>query len=114
MFISGLGQRRQVPTVYAGSPYGTGSVNRTDKFMSAVTASKHQERNNMTKSMKVERMQVTIYDSNEALGAAAANDLAEILDAAIAERGEASIIVATGNSQLSFIKALRAKPGVRW
>ncbi len=68
----------------------------------------------MTKSMKVERMQVTIYDSNEALGAAAANDLAEILDAAIAERGEASIIVATGNSQLSFIKALRAKPGVRW
>jgi len=59
-------------------------------------------------------MRVNIYDSNEALGAAAADDLAEILRSTIDERGEASIILATGNSQLSFMKALRAKQGITW
>ncbi len=66
------------------------------------------------KTVKYDKMPVNIHDSNETLGAAAANDLAEILRSTIAERGEASIIVATGNSQLSFIKALRAKQGIAW
>ncbi|HOG45405.1 MAG TPA: glucosamine-6-phosphate deaminase [Anaerolineae bacterium] len=61
-----------------------------------------------------DRMQVLVCDSQQAAGAAAADDLAEILRAAIAERGEAAIIVATGNSQLSFMKAIRARPDIRW
>jgi len=36
-------------------------------------------------------MQIHIYDSNEALGVAAADDLAEILRATVVERGEAAI-----------------------
>jgi glucosamine-6-phosphate deaminase len=68
----------------------------------------------MTSSIMVEKMQVTIYDSNEMLGQAAANDLIQIINAAIAERGTASIIIATGNSQLSFIKALRTQPNIPW
>jgi len=66
------------------------------------------------KTVKYDKIQVNIYDSNETLGAAAANDLAEILRSTIVERGEASIIVATGNSQLSFMEALRARQGIVW
>lgn len=68
----------------------------------------------MIRSLKVEEMQVTIYDSNEELGQAAANDLTQIINVAVADQGVASIIVATGNSQLSFIKALRTQRNVPW
>jgi len=66
------------------------------------------------KSSRYEKMQVNTYESNETLGSAAADDLADILRAAIAERGETSIIVATGNSQLAFMKALRVKQDIAW
>jgi glucosamine-6-phosphate deaminase len=59
-------------------------------------------------------MEVGIYESNAAMGKAAASDLAQILRRAIAERGEAAIIVATGNSQLTFMEALRGEPGILW
>jgi glucosamine-6-phosphate deaminase len=61
-----------------------------------------------------DRLEVGIYDSNAAAGKAAASDLARILRQAIAERGEAAVIVATGNSQLTFMEALRSKPEVAW
>jgi glucosamine-6-phosphate deaminase len=60
------------------------------------------------------QMQVEIHDSNAQAGAAAAGDLGRVLRAEIAERGEAAIIVATGNSQLTFIEALRGEPGIAW
>ncbi len=66
------------------------------------------------RAFKCDRMPVTVYDSNEALGAAAAHDLAGILRQAVAERGEASVILATGNSQLTFINVLRDLPGIPW
>lgn len=66
------------------------------------------------KMVRYDAMQVNIYDSSGTLGMAATADLTEILRSTIAERGEASIIVATGNSQLSFMKALRAKQGIAW
>jgi glucosamine-6-phosphate deaminase len=61
-----------------------------------------------------DRMQVAIYDSESKVGAAAADDLAQILAAALAERESAAIILATGNSQLAFMKALRAHSGIDW
>ena len=61
-----------------------------------------------------DKMEVGIYDTNAATGQAAAGDLARILREAIAERGEAAIIVATGNSQLTFMEALRGEPGIAW
>ena len=61
-----------------------------------------------------DRMQVLIYDSNEATGAAAAGDMGQILQSTIDESGEASIILATGNSQLSFIRALRVNRDIAW
>jgi glucosamine-6-phosphate deaminase len=59
-------------------------------------------------------MEVGIYDSNAELGAAAARDLGRILREEIAARGAAAIIVATGNSQLSFMEAMRREPGIAW
>ncbi len=59
-------------------------------------------------------MKVNIYESNDLLGAAAADDLAEILHRAISEHGSASVILATGNSQLTFLRALRARRGIAW
>ena len=66
------------------------------------------------RSLQVDQMPVHVFESNAALGRRAAEDLAEILSAAIAERGQAAVILATGNSQLSFMEALRALPGVDW
>lgn len=57
---------------------------------------------------------VVQYATNEELGAAAAVEAAEILRAAVRERGEANAILATGNSQLTFLRAIREMPGVPW
>ena len=52
--------------------------------------------------------------SNAALGEAAADDFAGITRRGVAERGEISVIFAAGNSQLSFLHALRKQSGVPW
>lgn len=69
---------------------------------------------NPVQTLVYDRMRVSTYDSSDALGQAAADDLVGILRLAIAERGETAIIVATGNSQLTFMKALRARGDVAW
>ena len=64
--------------------------------------------------LQVDRLPVRIYRSNEELGLAAALDARDVIQRAIAERGAASIILATGNSQLSFLGALRELEGIEW
>lgn len=59
-------------------------------------------------------MQISVFDSKRALGQAAANDLAEILQATVAAQGKAAIILATGNSQLEFLHALATRTGIAW
>ncbi len=59
---------------------------------------------------KYDDLPTSVYATNEALGAAAAAEAEVILQAALADRGEANIIIATGNSQLTFLEALRVKP----
>ena len=66
------------------------------------------------RTLTVDQMPVLIFESNEALGMRAADDLTEILIRAIQEKGQASLILATGNSQLKFMEALRVKPGIDW
>jgi glucosamine-6-phosphate deaminase len=44
----------------------------------------------------------------------AAEQAAELLRAAIAERGRAVFIAATGASQFDFLEALTAEPGINW
>lgn len=59
-------------------------------------------------------LRVSIFQSNAALGAAAAAEAAGVIRAAVSERGVANIILATGNSQLTFLAALREMPDLPW
>ena len=61
-----------------------------------------------------EKMPVNVFDTNQALGNAAAIDLGKILKSSIAEKGEAAIVLATGNSQLTFLHGLRQVKGISW
>lgn len=64
--------------------------------------------------MKFDQLTVTIGSSMHAMGARAAEDVAGALNAELAVHGETSLIVATGNSQLSFLQALRARTDLAW
>jgi glucosamine-6-phosphate deaminase len=63
---------------------------------------------------QVQDLQVTVYSTNEEMGSAAAQEAKEILQEAIHERGVANVILATGNSQLTFLSALRQTSGIDW
>ena len=51
-------------------------------------------------------MQIEIFDTTAQLGQTAARDAAQIIQQAIAERGAAYVIAATGASQFEFLEAL--------
>jgi glucosamine-6-phosphate deaminase len=59
---------------------------------------------------KLADLRIGIYRTNEEMGAAAAEEAAQVVRRAVEDRGSATIIVATGNSQLTFLAALRALP----
>jgi len=65
------------------------------------------------RELKFEDLQTSIFNTNEELGEAAAAEATQILQRAVREKGEANTILATGNSQLTFLKALRQAP-VDW
>ncbi len=60
------------------------------------------------------KLSVSIFENGAELGARAAADLAAIMAKSIAERGLASVILATGNSQLQFLEALRQRADIAW
>jgi glucosamine-6-phosphate deaminase len=61
-----------------------------------------------------DQLEVEVYPDNAALGRAAAEQAAALLREVVAERGQANLIVATGNSQLTFYAALCQLPGIDW
>ena len=67
-----------------------------------------------TSGRRVSLVDVQVFDSKEELGQAAAERAAEIIERAIAERGEACLIAATGASQFEFLDALAQKPDIEW
>jgi glucosamine-6-phosphate deaminase len=52
---------------------------------------------------------VEVHGSEADLGSAAARRAAQVLRAAVGERGHARAVIATGNSQLAFVEALRGE-----
>ncbi len=66
------------------------------------------------RELHVEQLPIRVYASEDELGRAAAADMAALLREAVDLRGEANVILATGNSQLAFLRALRADPDVPW
>ncbi|MGB3717581.1 MAG: glucosamine-6-phosphate deaminase [Candidatus Promineifilaceae bacterium] len=63
---------------------------------------------------KVDLLPVTVYKTNEEMGQAAASDATAVIKAAIDKKRSANIIIATGNSQLTFLEALRGQKGIDW
>ncbi|HIC88960.1 MAG TPA: glucosamine-6-phosphate deaminase [Anaerolineae bacterium] len=63
---------------------------------------------------KIEKLLVSVYRTNEEMGRAAAEEAAEIISQAVRERSVANVIFATGNSQLTFLAALRKMAGIDW
>lgn len=63
---------------------------------------------------RVGSLPVNVYQDEASVGAAAAADMAAIIKGAISERGAARLILATGNSQLAFLRALRVTDGIDW
>lgn len=62
----------------------------------------------------VDQLAVAVYESTESLGQAAANAARMHIQSAVQQRGMANIILATGNSQLAFLHALRELSDIDW
>ena len=66
------------------------------------------------RELEFDQLTVKVYEDNATLGCAAGEAAAAVLAEAIAHRGTANAIIATGNSQLSFLKAMRERSDVDW
>jgi len=66
------------------------------------------------KTAQYDQLPVVVYNTNEELGYAAALDAREIINKALVEKNQANVILATGNSQLTFLEALRNLAGIDW
>jgi glucosamine-6-phosphate deaminase len=62
----------------------------------------------------IDELPVRVYHSNEEMGQAAGAEAAQVIARAIRERGVANVILATGNSQLTFLAALREDRSIEW
>lgn len=60
------------------------------------------------------QLEVKVADSNVALGEAAAEDFAATVRDELSRRDDMAVILATGNSQLSFIEALTRRIDIEW
>lgn len=68
----------------------------------------------LLRKLNVEKMPVFVFDTTKSLGEAVANEFENIVNSEIEKKGEVSVILATGNSQLSFMDALRTKTNIPW
>jgi glucosamine-6-phosphate deaminase len=66
------------------------------------------------RSLTFDALAVRVFDDLAALAHSAANDAAEALRDAIRTRGEANIMLATGNSQLAFLAELVQIRDIAW
>ena len=62
---------------------------------------------------QVDLLDVRTYPTTDLMAAAAAADAAQIIRSALADRGAANVMFATGNSQLAFLDKLAGEP-VDW
>ena len=59
-------------------------------------------------------MNLRVFDDKTGLANAAANEAARLIREAIAERGRALIVAATGSSQIEFLESLVTAPDINW
>ena len=68
----------------------------------------------MTRRLTVDRLDVVVHPDTSSLAETAAEEAAATIRAAVAAKGRASAMFATGNSQLAFIERIVAMPGIPW
>ena len=68
----------------------------------------------MSRDFTADELSVRIFSDVNSLAPAAASDAAAAIEAAISDRGEANVMLATGNSQLVFLAALVEHREVDW
>jgi glucosamine-6-phosphate deaminase len=68
----------------------------------------------MSRDFTADALSVRVFDDVQSLAAAAATDAAHAIRTAIGDRGEANVMLATGNSQLVFLAALIEHADVDW
>ena len=68
----------------------------------------------MSRDFSADELSVRVFAGVDALAAAAAVDAAAAVNAAVEARGEANVMLATGNSQLVFLAALVQNIDVDW
>src|SRR4029079_14579447 len=66
------------------------------------------------RNFQADDLEVRVYTTLDDLAADAALEVNDLLRAAIKEKGSAAVILATGNSQIQFLKKLVALEGVDW
>ncbi len=64
--------------------------------------------------MKKNDLPISIYRTNKDMGLAATEEAKDVIQKAIEVQGYANIIIATGNSQLTFLDALSHSGGIDW
>jgi glucosamine-6-phosphate deaminase len=75
---------------------------------------KSNEMVNPTRIFQAGEMAVTVYPNLDEMGQAAAAHTADILIRSVIQNGSARVIIATGNSQLSFIRSLANFERIQW
>jgi len=68
----------------------------------------------MSRDFVVDALAVRVFDDVQSLAVAAASDAAAAIRGAVNDRGDANIMLATGNSQLVFLAALIEHTDVDW
>lgn len=63
---------------------------------------------------QVDKLRVLVFEQTAAMARTAARLTAEAIRSAVAAKGTARIAIATGNSQLAMVAALRDEPDVPW
>ncbi len=67
----------------------------------------------LIRDFEADKLQVRVYEDEAALGSAAADNVEQLLKAAVADRGSANMILATGTSQFAFLEALQQRD-INW
>ncbi|MGF1481812.1 MAG: glucosamine-6-phosphate deaminase [Cyanophyceae cyanobacterium] len=68
----------------------------------------------MLTQTQVDCLRVCIYKSEAALAAKVAKDVEDYLQSLLAQQEAAALVLATGNTQISFLEALTATKGIDW
>lgn len=66
------------------------------------------------RTLTFDKLEVRIFPDAEGAGKDGAELVRTLLQGAIAQKGEANVILATGNSQLPFLRALVGLSGIEW